>query len=138
MSEPASMHDFNTRMIAEFRANDGSVGGPFAGAMLLLHTTGARTGTPRINPLAYLRDGDRYIVFAAKAGAPTNPDWYHNLKAHPTTTIEVGPHTLIVIATEVTGPERDDLYVRQVRRYPDYDYQARTSRLIPVIALTPA
>ena len=89
-----SMNDFNAQIIEEFRANDGRVGGPFeGGTLLLLHHVGARTGTPRVNPLMYRRDGDRYVVFASKAGAPTSPDWYHNLKAHPNTTIEVGTDT---------------------------------------------
>ena len=84
------MSDFNTEIIEEFRSSGGKVGGPFAGApILLLTTTGAKTGKQRTNPLAYLPDGDRVIVFASKAGAPTNPDWYHNLLAHPDVTIEI-------------------------------------------------
>ena len=94
-----SMNDFNAQIIEEFRANEGRVGGPFeGGTLLLLHHVGARTGTPRVNPLMYRRDGDRYVVFASKAGAPTSPDWYHNLKAHPNTTIEVGTDTIDVAA----------------------------------------
>ena len=87
-SSPA---DFNAKVIEEFRSNEGRVGGPFEGLpLLLLHHTGARSGTERVNPLAYARDEDRYVVFASKAGAPTNPDWYHNLLANPSTRIEVG------------------------------------------------
>jgi deazaflavin-dependent oxidoreductase (nitroreductase family) len=131
--------DFNTQTIAEFRANDGKVGGPFAGApILLLHSTGARSGEPRLHPVMYLSDGGRYIVFATKGGAPINPSWYHNLKAHPGATIEVGSETMEVSASEVTGSERDDLYSRQSALYPGFaDYQSKTTRRIPVVALTP-
>lgn len=131
--------NFNASTIAEFRANNGTVGGTFAGApLLLLHSTGARSGTTRINPLMYLPDSERYIVFASKAGAATNPDWYHNLVAHPDATIEVASDTLVVTATEITGPERDALYGRQANLYSGFaDYEAKTPRLIPVIALTP-
>ncbi len=132
--------DFNSSTIAEFRANDGKVGGSFAGApLLLLHSVGARSGKTRINPMMYLADGGRYIVFASKAGAPTNPDWYHNLIAHPEAVIEVGSETISVTASEVTGVEHDQLYSRQASLYPGFaGYQAKTSRVIPVIALTPA
>src|SRR5579863_10548998 len=106
--------DFNAQVIEEFRANHGHVGGPFENmSLLLLHHVGARSGQARVNPLAYHRDGDRYVIFASKAGAPTNPDWYHNLKAHPNTTIEVGTDTIDVAASEVTGEERDRLYSTQ-------------------------
>jgi deazaflavin-dependent oxidoreductase (nitroreductase family) len=131
------MNDFNTRIIEEFRANGGKVGGPFAGApMVLLTTTGARSGTPRTTPLAYLPDGDRIVIFASKAGAPTNPAWYHNLVAHPEATVEVGGETRRVRAEVVTGAERDRLFAEQARRMPGFaDYQAKTTRIIPVIAL---
>jgi len=131
--------DFNAQIIAEFRANRGRVGGRFEGAtLLLLHTTGAKSGTPRTNPVVYLADGGRYVVFASKAGAPTNPGWYHNLKAHPDVSIEVEDSTIEVTASEVTGSERDRLYDRQTERSPQFaDYQAKTERVIPVIALTP-
>ena len=134
-----SMNDFNAQIIEEFRANEGRVGGPFeGGTLLLLHHVGARTGTPRVNPLMYRRDGDRYVVFASKAGAPTNPDWYHNLKAHPNTTIEVGTDTIDVAASEATGEERDRLYNAQAEESPQFaEYQAKTDRVIPVIVLTP-
>ena len=104
-----------------------------------LETTGAKSGKSRINPLAYQSDGGRYIVFASKAGAPTNPDWYHNLKAQPNVTIEVGTDTIDVIASEATGAERDRLFDTQVERVPqfaDYEKQA-VGRVIPVIVLTP-
>src|SRR5947209_10747586 len=101
-----SPQDFNARIIDEFRANEGRVGGPFEGStLLLLHHIGAKSGKDRINPLVYNRDGDRYVVFASKAGAPTNPDWYHNVKAHPDVTIEVGTDTIDVRAEEATGEE---------------------------------
>src|SRR6476619_6632725 len=101
------MSDWNRAIIEEFRANGGKVGGGFDGApMLLLHTTGAKTGAARVNPMVYRRDGDRYVVFASKAGAPTNPDWYHNLVAHPDVAIEVGTDTIDVVASEASGDER--------------------------------
>src|SRR5512142_1587144 len=102
--------DFNAQIIEEFRANEGRVGGLFEGAtLLLLHHTGAKSGKRRVNPLGYLDDDGRYVVFASKAGAQTNPDWYHNLKAHPNVTIEVGTDTIEVVASEATGEERERL-----------------------------
>jgi deazaflavin-dependent oxidoreductase (nitroreductase family) len=134
-----SPQDFNARIIEEFRANEGRVGGMFEGStLLLLHHVGAKTGTNRVNPLAYNRDGERYVVFASKAGAPTNPDWYHNLKAHPDVTIEVGTDTIAVRAEEATGEERDRLFGAQVERSPQFaEYQRKTERVIPVMVLTP-
>ena len=134
-----SPQDFNARIIEEFRANQGQVGGPFEGAtLLLLHHVGARSGTHRVNPLVYNRDGDRYVVFASKAGAPTNPDWYHNLKANPNIKIEVGTDTIEVVASEAGGEERDRLFGAQVERSPQFgEYQRKTDRTIPVILLTP-
>jgi deazaflavin-dependent oxidoreductase (nitroreductase family) len=105
--------------------------------VLLLHTVGARTGRPRVNPMMYMKDGDRFLVFASKAGAATNPDWYHNLKAHPDVRIEVGDETLDVRAEELTGRERDMFYERQATLYPGFaDYQRNTTRTIPVIGLS--
>jgi deazaflavin-dependent oxidoreductase (nitroreductase family) len=131
--------DFNAQTIAEFRANGGKVGGNFAGApLLLLHSIGARSGEDRIHPVMYMADQGRYLVFASKAGAPTNPDWYHNLKAHPDVTIEVGSESIEVTAAEITGSERDELYSRQAALYPGFAaYQSQTTRRIPVVALTP-
>ncbi len=131
------MSDWNTKIIEEFRANGGKVGGPFErSTLLLLTTTGAKSGKRRISPLVYLPDGDRYIIFASKAGLPTNPDWYHNLVAHPDVTIEVGTETFEARATVITGEERERLYARQIERSPAFgDYQAKTTRQIPVIAL---
>ena len=135
MSQP---NNFNEQVISEFRANHGRVGGPFEGApLLLLHTTGARSGQPRVSPVMYLPDGNRYIVFASKAGAHTNPDWYHNLTAQPEAQIEVDDQTLDVEASEVRGAERDALYARQAEGYPGFaEYERKTTRVIPVIALT--
>ena len=134
-----SPQDFNAQIIEEFRANQGVVGGPFEGAtLLLLHHVGARSGKDRVNPLVYNRDGDRYVVFASKAGAPTNPDWYHNIKANPNITIEVGTDTIPVVASEANGEERDRLFAAQVQRSPQFgEYQSKTDRAIPVILLTP-
>ncbi|MDX6685640.1 MAG: hypothetical protein QOK49_4409 [Baekduia sp.] len=133
------MSDFNAGIIEEFRTNDGQVGGDFAGApLLLLHSRGARSGEPRVHPLMYLLDGERYLVFASKAGSDTNPAWYHNLLAHPDTTIEVGGDELAVHATELEGAERDQWYAEQAGRYSGFaDYERKTSRRIPVVALTP-
>jgi len=130
--------DRNARIIEEFRANEGRVGGYFEGhTLLLLHHTGARTGQARINPLAYLPDGDRFVIFATKGGSPTNPDWYHNLKAHPDVEVEVGTETFPVHAVEVKDEgERQELYARQTARMSGFGaYPKKTSRRIPVIAL---
>jgi deazaflavin-dependent oxidoreductase (nitroreductase family) len=131
--------DFNTQIIEEFRANEGRVGGRFEGSpLLLLHHTGARSGTSYVNPLAYQADDGRYVIFASKGGAPANPAWYHNLMANPDTTIEVGTETLPVRATEATGEERERLFRAQVERIPVFgEYEQRAGRTIPVIVLTP-
>ena len=134
----SSTNDFNQTIIEEFRANQGVVGGGFAGApVVLLHTTGAKSGSARVNPLVSLpRDDGTFYVFASKAGAPTNPDWYHNLVAHPEVTVEFGTETFEATATPVTGEDRDRIYAEQASRYPGFaDYQARTQRTIPVVAL---
>ncbi|HEX3841187.1 MAG TPA: nitroreductase family deazaflavin-dependent oxidoreductase [Acidimicrobiales bacterium] len=131
--------DWNHKIIEEFRANEGKVGGPFAGApVLLLHTTGAKTGQPRVNPMMYLDlDGHRY-VFASKAGADTNPDWYWNLVANPDVTVEVGTETNEVAAAPVARDERDRIYAEQARRYPGFaEYEQKTDRIIPVVELIP-
>ena len=134
-----SPNDWNSGIITEFRKNHGKVGGQFEGAPLLLIThTGARTQKTRINPVMYLKDGHRYLVFASKGGADTNPDWYHNLKAHPNAKIEVGKETIEIRAEEITSTERDRLYARQASLYPQFaQYQRKTKRIIPVIAFTP-
>ena len=132
------MSDFDQAIIAEFRAHGGKVGGPFEGtSVLLLSTTGARTGEPRTTPVAYMRDGERYVIFASKAGAPENPGWYHNLLAHPIATIEVGTERFDADAAITTGEERDRLFSQQAARQPQFAaYAEKTTRLIPVIALT--
>jgi deazaflavin-dependent oxidoreductase (nitroreductase family) len=132
-----SMSDFNQQIMDEFRANDGKVGGGFDGApMVLLTTTGAKSGNRRTNPLVCLVEGDRVYIFASKAGAPTNPAWYHNLVANPRVTVERGSETYEADAVVVTGPERDRLFAAQASVMPGFaDYQAKTSRVIPVVEL---
>jgi deazaflavin-dependent oxidoreductase (nitroreductase family) len=133
--------DFNAKIIEEFHANEGRVGGMFEGMpLLLLHHTGAKSGTRRINPLAYQSDQGRYVIFASKAGAPTNPDWYHNLKANPSVAIEVGTDKIDVLAGEATGAERDRLFSTQAERVPQFaEYEKQAGgRVIPVIVLTPS
>lgn len=131
--------DWNRKIIEEFRANAGKVGGPFEGVpILLLHHRGAKSGTERINPLAYRRDGDDLVIFASKAGAPTNPDWFHNLVANPEASVEVGTDTVSVKAHVATGEERERLWSVQKQEYPGFaDYEAKTDREIPVIVLQP-
>jgi deazaflavin-dependent oxidoreductase (nitroreductase family) len=131
------MSDWNRGTIEAFRANHGQVGGFWEGRpLLLLTTTGAKSGQLRTIPLMYLREGDRIFIFASKAGAPTNPDWYHNLVAHPDVTVEIGDLTYHAVARTVTGAERDQIYTRWAERYPQYrEYQEKTSRSIPVIEL---
>lgn len=134
MSDP---NDWNAQIIAEFRANAGRVGGNFEGApLLLLHTTGAKSGSERVNPMMYLDlDGRRY-VFASKAGADTNPDWFHNLVANPSVKVEVGDETYNAQAVPLKGDERDRIYAEQSRRYQGFaEYQAKTERVIPVVEL---
>jgi len=130
-------NDWNRQTIEEFRANGGKVGGMWENRpLLLLTTTGAKSGRHHTTPTMYLRDGDRLLIFASKGGAPTNPHWYHNLVIHPEVTVEVGPETYQAIATVITDEERDRFYARQAELYPQFaDYQSRTSRKIPVIAL---
>jgi deazaflavin-dependent oxidoreductase (nitroreductase family) len=135
------MNDWNRQVMEEFHANAGKVGGPFEGRpLLLLTTTGSKSGQRHIIPLVYLQESDRRYIFATKGGAPTNPDWYHNLVAHPQVTVEIGNgseiETFEAIATVITGEERDRLYAKQAQLIPMFaDYQTKTSRQIPVIAL---
>lgn len=128
---------FNRSIIEEFRANAGKVGGQFAGApLLLLTTTGAKSGAKRVNPLAYLADGDRYVIIASYAGADSNPPWYHNLVAHPDVTVEVGAETFAARAEVVREPERTRLYGKMEAVMPAFtEYRQKTKRTIPVIAL---
>jgi|SRR6185503_20139865 len=129
----------NRKIIDEFRANDGKVGGRFEGrTLLLLHTKGAKSGRERINPLAYVKDGDRYVIIASKGGAPTSPSWYFNLLANPLVTVEVGNETFSAHATVAEEPERTRLYNKMVEKMPAFDdYRRKTTRQIPVIVLAP-
>ena len=129
--------EFNTKVIDDFRANGGRVGGMFEGTpLLLLHQTGAKSGVSRVNPVGYLRDDVRYVIFASNGGAPSNPDWYHNLKAQPHARIEVGSETIDVVAEEATGEERERLFAIGAQRFPQLaEYARKTERVIPVIVL---
>ncbi|HLN42235.1 MAG TPA: nitroreductase family deazaflavin-dependent oxidoreductase [Acidimicrobiales bacterium] len=133
----ADVNDFNAPIIEEFRANGGKLGGNFEGApILLLHHRGAKTGKERVNPVMYRPVGDSMAVFGTKAGAPTNPDWYHNLVAHPDTVVEVGTDTVPVVARIADDAERATIWEAQKREYPGFaDYEKMTSRQIPVVIL---
>jgi deazaflavin-dependent oxidoreductase (nitroreductase family) len=132
-----AVNNFNRQLIEEYRANGGTVTGMFAGAPLMLLTTmGARSGQPRTNPLAYSQDGDRLVVIAAKGGAPTHPDWYRNLLAHPEATVEKGSERFAVRASFPQGEERTSLYDQQAAQMPNFaGYQRNTTHQIPVIVL---
>jgi deazaflavin-dependent oxidoreductase (nitroreductase family) len=132
------VNDFNRNLIEEFRANNGRVTGPFEGApLVLLTTTGAKSGRKRVNPLMALAEGDTLYVFGSKAGATTNPDWYHNLRAHPEVEVEFGAERFAAEAVPVTGPERDRLFAAQKAQNPAFgDYEKTTrGRVIPVVEL---
>lgn len=134
------MSEWNTGIIEEFRANEGKVGGHFEGApLLLLHHTGAKTGTERVNPLMYQRVDGGYSVFASKGGADDNPDWFHNLKANPETAIEVGTESVKVRARIAEGAEQDRIWEQQKKRFSQFgEYESKTSRpQIPVVILEP-
>ena len=135
MSEPS---DWNTKIIEEFRANGGEVGGPFEGApMLLLHTTGAKSGKERVNPVVYQQVGDEIAVFASKAGAPSDPDWYRNLVANPDVTVEIGRETVAMHARVAEGEERTRIWEKQKQEMPGFaDYEAKAGREIPVVVLS--
>jgi deazaflavin-dependent oxidoreductase (nitroreductase family) len=132
-----TMKSFNQNIVDEFRANNGKVGGPFEGATLLLLTsTGAKSGAPRLAPLAYLTIDDKMIIIGSKAGADTNPDWVHNLRANSRAHIEVGTEAYDVIARELPREERDEMYPKVVALAPGFgDYQAKTDRVIPLFEL---
>ena len=131
------MSDWNAKVIEEFRANDGKVSGWFADkSVLILHTTGARSGLERVTPLVYRREDDRIFIFASKGGSDSHPDWYYNLKANPAVTIEVGTDASPATAVEINGQERDAIYTRQGEDIVNFaEYQAGTERTIPVIEL---
>ena len=132
------MKEFNQSIIDEFRSNEGVVGGPFEGAsLLLLRTIGAKSCLARTNPLAYLREDDQLIVIASYAGAPSNPPWYYNLLANPEVRVQVGIEKFTALASVVDEPDRSALYAKMASVMPDFSkYQAKTSRIIPVVALT--
>ncbi|NIR38357.1 MAG: nitroreductase family deazaflavin-dependent oxidoreductase [Actinobacteria bacterium] len=131
------MSDWNAKIIEEFRANAGNVGGFFADkTVLLLHTTGARSGLARLTPLVYRQEGGRIFVFASKGGSDSHPDWYHNLKANPAVRVEIGTDTVPAAAVEIVGDERDAVYGRQAASIRNFaDYQTATDRVIPVVEL---
>jgi deazaflavin-dependent oxidoreductase (nitroreductase family) len=133
------MSDWNKKIIEEFRANGGKVGGGFEGKpLLLLHTKGAKSGEERVNPVAYTKDADKLVVIASKGGAPTNPDWYYNIVANPLVTVEVGTEKIQAQATLATEPDRSRLYDQMAEVMPGFnDYKLKTTRNIPVIILTP-
>ncbi len=132
-----NVNDWNTKVIEEFRANGGKLGGRYAGApLLLLTTTGAKSGQRRTTPLGFLRDGNRLVVAASVLGAPKNPAWYHNLVAHPEVTVELGSETFDTTASVAQGEERERLWSEFLKGYPDLaEHQARTSRQIPLVIL---
>jgi len=134
----ADQNDYNRQLIEDFRANRGKNGGPFAGRpLLLLTTTGAKSGQRRTTPMMFIPDGDRLLVIASNVGAPAHPDWYRNLVAHPDVTVEVGAETFDATAVVTQGAERDRLWTRVVELYPFFTgHQAKTTRQIPVIALS--
>jgi deazaflavin-dependent oxidoreductase (nitroreductase family) len=138
-SAPSEASDFNTKIIAEFRANEGRVGGPLAGtAMILIHHTGAQSGIERVTPLAYSHQPDgRFAIVAANGGSPNHPDWYYNLKANPTISVEVGTQTFTAVAEELDGTARAELWPKLVAESPTVgEHRAKTTRQIPVFMLT--
>ena len=130
-------NDWNQQVIKEFHENGGKVGGQFAGAtLLLLHTLGAKSNQPRTNPLVYFKDGDKYVIVASKGGAPTNPDWYYNILAHPDVTLEVGTEQFKAHATVAERAERDRIFNDIARQSPGFAaYQKDNPRIIPIILL---
>ena len=134
----SEMNDFNAKIIDEFRANAGVVGGMFAGAPMILVThTGAKSGKSYTAPLVYSTDGDRYVIIASKGGAPEDPQWYRNMVANPAVTVEVGTETFAATASEAKGAERDRLYAAQAEQMPNFaEYAKATTRTIPVLVLT--
>ena len=133
-----NFNEMNLKVIEEFRSSEGKAGGRFEGrALLLLTTAGAKSGKQRINPLMYLQDGDRCVVFASKGGGPTNPDWYHNIVANPTLTLELGSEKFEAKATIASGEERDALFARQVAAEPVFgEYEQKAPRQLPVVVVS--
>ncbi|MGH2366164.1 MAG: nitroreductase/quinone reductase family protein [Chloroflexota bacterium] len=135
MSEAEERDAHNVKVIEEFRASGGKAGG--SGPTLLLTTTGAKSGRERTVPVMFMADGDRLLIFGSRAGSDKHPDWYHNLRKQPVVTVEVGPEKYQARATPVEGAEHDRLYATHAAAYPIFtEYQSRTKRVIPVIALT--
>jgi deazaflavin-dependent oxidoreductase (nitroreductase family) len=132
-----NVNNWNQQIIEEFRANGGKVGGPFeGGTLLLLHTTGAKSGQPRINPLAYYSENGHIYIMASKAGAPTNPDWYHNLLAHPEVSAEIGTEEIPFNAVVLDEQKRDEIYAKVAALNPGFaEYEKKTTRKIPVVEL---
>jgi deazaflavin-dependent oxidoreductase (nitroreductase family) len=139
MSDIPNWAEINPKIIDEFHANHGKLGGFFAGSpVLLLHTIGARSGKPRVTPLTYLPDGDSFVVFASNTGSPKHPAWFHNLVANPRVTVEVADNALPATATVAQGETREELFARQIAALPRYGgYQEKTQRAIPVVVITP-
>lgn len=139
-ADTAALDDFNRAIVEEFRANGGKVGGPFeGGTLLLLHTTGAKSGQARLSPLAYLTVGDKILIVGSYAGAPKNPAWVHNLRARPRAHVEIGTDAYDVDVRELPADERDAMYPRVIEVAPVFaDYQANTARVIPLFELTRA
>ncbi|CQD25201.1 deazaflavin-dependent nitroreductase family protein [Mycolicibacterium conceptionense] len=140
VADTAALDDFNRNVVAEFRANGGKVGGPFeGGTLLLLHTTGAKSGQPRLSPLAYLDVDGKILIVGSYAGAPKDPAWVHNLRANPKARVEVGTDAYDVTARELPADERDATYPKIVERAPVFaEYQAKTTRAIPLFELVRA
>jgi deazaflavin-dependent oxidoreductase (nitroreductase family) len=139
-SASGGANDYNTKIIEEFRANQGRVGGPWAGTTLILvHHIGAKSGMERVLPLGCFRQRDgRFVIVASNGGSPAHPDWYYNLKANPRITVEVGSQTLTVLAQELDGTARAEVWPKLVAQYPTVgEHQAKTARQIPVFMLTP-
>ena len=130
-------NDWNQSIIDELRANGGKVGGQFAGVpLLILHSTGAKSGQERVIPLLYREEGNDLVIFASKGGAPTNPDWLYNLRAYPGASVELGTDTKTVVAREAQGYERERIWEDHKKQYPVFaEYEAKTDREIPVVVL---
>lgn len=137
VTDTSALSEFNRNIVAEFRANNGKVGGPFeGGTLLLLHTVGAKSRQPRLSPLAYLEIDGKVLIVGSYAGAPSNPAWVHNLRANPKAHIEVGTDAYDVTARELPAPERDEAYPKIIEKAPVFaEYQAKTSRAIPLFEL---
>lgn len=135
----ATPNEFNQKIIDEFHANDGKVGGRFEGmAMILLTTTGAKSGEKSTTPLVYMPHGDKMVVIASMGGAPKNPAWYHNIRANGDVVVDIGKGEFAAVAEEVVGDQRDELYAAQAAKYPAFaEYEKKTTRRIPVVVISP-